>query len=584
MKSTPSRLLVCNCENTVQLDRETIERFAKQDEVTFHSRLCRGEIPAYEEGLKDGGSVCVTCTQESPLFAEIAAEAGAPPPRHVNIREMAGWTAEKRGAPAKIAALLAATAESGGSTRLRTISSDGLCLVIGSGQTAFDTAALLNRSLSVTLLLAGPADGILLPPILDFPVFSGRVSAATGSLGAFDVTVDAYAAMLPSSRRQPEFAMPRDGARSRCSVIFDMTGNAPLFARPGGRDGYFRADPADPAAVMRAVLEAGDYVGEFEKPIYVTYDPDICAHERSRITGCTKCIDTCPAGAIDPDGDNIAIDAGICGGCGNCAGHCPTGAIEYEFPARASRIDRLNSLIGTYLDAGGKAPVLLFHDATHGTPLIGAAARYGRGLPANVLAEEMHSTSGIGHDLLIAAFLAGASGISILGDPRKQSEHEALEQEIALARALLDGLGLKDLQMDVRFEHDPDALEDMLWNSRPAASPLRKPIAPLGSKRDVATAAIAALAASARSRPDDDPAARRPRHTGLSLSTPARARCAWHACLPARRMPCATIRKCRSCASSRPPASSAASAQRPAPRLRSRCSRDTISARRPCSP
>ena len=58
-----------------------------------------------------------------------------------------------------------------------------------------------------------------------------------------------------------------------------------------GRDGYVRADPAYPAPVTEAMFKITDLVGEFEKPIYVSYDADICAHSRSGKIGCRNCID-----------------------------------------------------------------------------------------------------------------------------------------------------------------------------------------------------------------------------------------------------------------------------------------------------
>jgi ferredoxin len=502
MNSGTKKLLICDCERTMSIDAKTVRAHAGFDTVEEHSHLCRAEIGAFEKNLNSGSPLCIACTQESPLFAEIAEEAGKPVPDFVNIRETAGWTADRKSASPKMAALLAAANVPGEPARLRTVESDGLCLVIGSGQQAFETAELLNRSLSVTLLLAGGGGDIVLPTVLDFPVFSGRVTSARGSLGAFDVTVDGYAAMLPSSRGALQFAMPRDGANSQCSVIFDMTGGSPLFARTEGRDGYFRVDPDDPAAVMRAVFEASDYAGEFEKPIYVSYDPAICAHERSKITGCTKCLDNCPPGAITPDGDNITIDSGICGGCGNCAAHCPTGAIAYGYPSRAAGIGRIQALVQTYLSAGGKAPVLLLHDAAHGLPLIGAMARFGRGLPANVIPHEMHSTSGIGHDFLVAALLSGFCNIVVLAEPRKQSEYDALAAEIELTEALLGGLGLGNSRVAVLFENDPDTVENALFALKPAKPAARQSFVAVGGKREVATAAISALAREAKRKPE----------------------------------------------------------------------------------
>jgi hypothetical protein len=68
-----------------------------------------------------------------------------------------------------------------------------------------------------------------------------------------------------------EFGASRNGARSNCDIILDLTGGTALFPAGDLRDGYLRADPGNPAAVLQAVLEARDLVGTFEKPRYITF-------------------------------------------------------------------------------------------------------------------------------------------------------------------------------------------------------------------------------------------------------------------------------------------------------------------------
>src|SRR5690606_17882687 len=98
----------------------------------------------------------------------------------------------------------------------------------------------------------------------------------------------------------------------------DLSGGKPLFS-DRRRDGYVHADPANPAAVAKAMFKVSDLVGEFEKPRYVEFDATICAHARSQKVCCTNCLDSCPTGAISPAGDHVAVDPGICGGCGTCS-------------------------------------------------------------------------------------------------------------------------------------------------------------------------------------------------------------------------------------------------------------------------
>ncbi len=52
--------------------------------------------------------------------------------------------------------------------------------------------------------------------------------------------------------------------------------------------------------------------------------------------------------------------------------------------------------------------MILFHDGEQGTPLIDALARYGDGLPANVLPVEVNEITQVGLEAVAAAFAYGA--------------------------------------------------------------------------------------------------------------------------------------------------------------------------------
>ena len=395
-----------------------------------------------------------------------------------------------------MAALLAEAALTPRPTGVTTLKSDGVCLVYGRGQAALDVAAELSERLSVTVLLSDP-EAALPPGIVAVPIYKGRIRTATGHLGAFEIEVDGYAPMLPSSKGALEFVMPRNGARSTCDIIFDMSGGTPLFADAQRRDGYLRIDPSHPAAVARAMFRVTDLIGEFEKPLYVSYDAGICAHARSQKVGCTNCLDNCPTGAITPDGDHVAIDAAICGGCGNCSAVCPTGAVSYAYPQRGDLVARLGVLLKTYRSAGGTRPVVLFHDEKHGSPLIAAMARLGKGLPANVLPLSLFSVLQLGHEALAAALAFGAEHIVMLAPPEHPAELAALESQTALTAAFLDGLGYRGPRLHISSERDPDAVEALLYGLPPLPTAAPEAFTAFGSKRDIARTALAKLKAAA---------------------------------------------------------------------------------------
>jgi ferredoxin len=504
MSASQSRLLLCNCYKTMKLS-DTADALSEQLAAPLCTELCRGELSVFETALGSGEPLLVGCTQEAPLFQEVADEADVGDMvDFVNIRETAGWTETRTPLAPKVRALLAEAElrDSARPTPIKAIESDGLCLVYGAGQAALDAALALEDNLSVSLVLSDPGD-LILPSVLPFPIFKGKLASLQGSFGGFQVTLDGYAPMLPSSRGAPEFLMPRDGARSTCSLVVDLSGETPPLTAAHRRDGYFRAEPSDTAAIARVTREAAEMVGEFEKPLYVAYQEDICAHGYAGKTGCTKCLDACPAGAITSTGDKIAIDPGICGGCGSCAGHCPTGAISYQYPHRGDLLNRIQTLLGTYMSCGGKDPVLLVHSAERGGALINALARFGGGLPGHVLPLSLHAVTAVGHDALVTAFVAGAHRVVILCDPEISDEILPLEAESDLTRALLSGMGHdSDDRIDLVCSNDPDVLAEIL--NRPARPPVVEKagrFSPVGGKRDVARMAISALHAATPGAP-----------------------------------------------------------------------------------
>ena len=64
---------------------------------------------------------------------------------------------------------------------------------------------------------------------------------------------------------------------------------------------------------------------------------------------------------------------------------------------------------------------MLFHDGDHGEPLIHALARFGEGLPANVLPVRVNEVTQIGPEALAALFAYGAVGVQLLARPGRST-------------------------------------------------------------------------------------------------------------------------------------------------------------------
>jgi ferredoxin len=486
------KIVLCSCEGTVALDADAVRRGCPGASLETAHQLCRAELEKFRAAAAAGGAMTVACTQEAPLFSEAAGEAegaaGAAEAAEiafVNIRETAGWSSEGAAAGPKMAALLAAAAEPMPETPLVSLESEGMALVYGRDERAIEAARLLKDRLDVSVLLSRP--GALPPPkTTEFPIAKGTIRSAKGYLGAFEITVDDYAAPDPSSRATLAFGAPRNGVSAQCDILLDLSGAPALFPAADLREGYLRADPRDEAGVLRKILRAADLVGTFDKPRYVTFTDDLCAHSRSKIVGCTRCLDLCPTGAITPAGDHVAIDENVCAGCGSCAAVCPTGAAAYALPPVDALLRKLRTLLTVYRASGGEDPILLVHDGEHGCELIDALARHGDGLPAHVLPLAVNEVTQVGLELVAAAFAYGTSALRLLLRAKPRHDVSGLTRTLALADPILEGLGFGSGRTETIETDDPLALGEAL-RAIPGAPAAPRPASfePVGHKRDL---------------------------------------------------------------------------------------------------
>src|SRR4051812_39469919 len=107
-----AKILLCSCEDTMPLDADAVKRGCRGMQVTTAHHLCRAEIDRFHAAVAEGTPLIVGCTQEAPLFSEVAGEQESPSAlTFVNVRETAGWAADAADAGPKMAALIAAAAE-----------------------------------------------------------------------------------------------------------------------------------------------------------------------------------------------------------------------------------------------------------------------------------------------------------------------------------------------------------------------------------------------------------------------------------------------------------------------------------------
>ena len=474
------RVILCDCGGTQRIDAAAIEKGAGLACSRIHSGLCTRPADAAREFAQGG---IMACGQEVEALTEAALTAGMEPPSFVDIRDRAGWTEDAASPGPKQAALLADALLEVRPARALDVGSEGLCLVIGAPDIALAAAERLCGVLSVTVLLS---ENDTPPEDRRFEAVAGRIRTASGAFGGFVLTLDDLRQVDPRGRGPLAFGPPRDGGRTECDIILDLSGGTPLFPAHLKREGYLRPDPKDPQAVADAILQASQMVGTFEKPLYVRMEPALCAHSRAGKVGCSNCLDICPTGAISPAGDFVEVDPMVCAGCGACSSLCPSGAISYDAPAPSDVFRRIDAVSRAFRAAGGAAPALLVHDG-HGAEMIRLSARHGRGLPANVVPMEIPALTAFGHAEQLAALGAGFARVDIVLAPR--TERAPLEREAALTAALGGAVRLLD-------HADPDMLSDDLFAAEVPA-PVDAPILPIGTRRQVARTAARAIAGEA---------------------------------------------------------------------------------------
>ncbi|RMG38632.1 MAG: 4Fe-4S dicluster domain-containing protein [Gammaproteobacteria bacterium] len=298
---------------------------------------------------------------------------------------------------------------SGGSVTYR---SAGRILIIG-GEEALLFAPRLLPELKPEVLVTDGSDEPSVPSV----ALAGRQCSIRGHLGAFEIDLGA-----PGKPGHQRLA---------CDLILDLTLKG-MVAAELPPPGYFRSD-IDPLVLDGMAERLKDMVGTFEKPRYFQYDPDRCAHGRNGVTGCTRCLDACPAEAITSLGEHIEVNPWLCQGGGACASVCPAGAIEYGMPLAESLQERVRRMLKAYRQAGGREAVICFHteDAADSIPA--------RPELLPVVVEELAS---VGPELLLGALAYGAAQVWLWEEGEVPTRsRQAIEAQLAWIGALLESQG-----------------------------------------------------------------------------------------------------------------------------------------------
>ena len=448
---------VCDCAGTCALDLETVRERIDGVEIAASSDLLCGDETVADvrdvvesRGLED---VIVTCPAAAGQASLERIEAETDATVHfVDQREGAGWVHDERAATEKTARLVnarrAALDHDAGEADPATDTTAGRSVaVVGDAE----LAASLPASADVTLVADGEEFDDVDVDLEGVHLERGRVVDVSGSVGGFEVTLEARVTddcidCLRCVEAGPDGAVTRTpvdvapdapdgewvdvcptnaidlrGTRRtiRVDQVVDPGAEKPA---PGGKTGFHTAGGLATVAAVTALFDANLASG-------LEYDAEVCAAGDSGQEGCTACHEVCPHDAVSrPAPDEVAFDLTACQTCGACTSTCPTGAVELPERSNERLAREVEALLtaepgGGLLDRAGPAidsQVVAFvcseraKTALECYGRLAASGRAGVEYPP-ILPVAVDCTDTVGEAHVLHALAAGADGVAILG-------------------------------------------------------------------------------------------------------------------------------------------------------------------------
>lgn len=352
--------------------------------------------------------------------------------------------------------------------------SQGRCLVIGK---VAEINTVLPHLAELTLYVYALDEGhVELPP--STTLVKQTLTSLEGWLGAFVAQFGAHQLQL--------------------DTVLDLS-DEPVIRSKVAPLGYF-APGQDGQALAEAIQQLPELVGVFDKPRYFMYKPDICAHSRRGVTGCTNCLDACPADAITSTGkDLITVNPNLCQGCGSCTVVCPSGAISYAVPSLDVSIDRLRQMLQQYQSESTLPAQLLIHDLNKASEQLEA---YHYPLADNVVPFSIEEIAALGQPFWFTALAFGISRI-VIWDARSHNDHDwqELQASIDEANLILAALGLGNSRVQFVSSADIQDLKHCLATELTDSGIEPARYAGVDDKRRILTMALSHLHQQATEQP-----------------------------------------------------------------------------------
>ncbi|XXK23106.1 4Fe-4S binding protein [Arenicellales bacterium nBUS_48] len=319
-------------------------------------------------------------------------------------------------------------------TSLVSFSSSGIVALIGPLPSALQVAEGLDEISSCVIIATdgGKAGQTETRDINGRPValIFGQPMALSGYLGNFEITL---------SREEGDIGVAKSMglADDAIDVVLDLSRD-PLLTQEVLPVGYF-APRGDNDALIIACESISGLTGQFQKPRYVQYNADICAHGARGIKGCQRCLDVCPADALSSLGEKISVETHLCHGLGACTSSCPTGALSYSYPNRADSLNQLRRVVTSFRERTIVAPSILFFGGDEGLTGLSAVVN---DLPDEVIPWKVEELGSVGPEIWLSCLAYGAKAVMMLQtSDTPSSVLIEISKQIKQMSALISALG-----------------------------------------------------------------------------------------------------------------------------------------------
>lgn len=249
-------------------------------------------------------------------------------------------------------------------------------------------------------------------------------------------------------------------------LILDLN-DTPLLQQEVLPPGYEHFGHNSAQDIARILDKLALQTGTLYKPRYYFYNESICAHERQNITGCSRCLENCPAAAIQISNEHqIEINSYLCQGCGTCTQSCPGGALSYSYPDRKTMLLRSRQLLESFsLLSQEPANILFYEDSLKENNHLPALLQE---IPANVLPFPVHSIAATGMEIWLTLLTSGAASVYLLHPAiTTDTVNSSLLNEVQSAQTFLLSFGIEAERIKIINAIELQTLDSQKFQSLP---------------------------------------------------------------------------------------------------------------------